>query len=178
MGKRKSSNRNQLVCPVCGSADYKNLGPKSTTRCCNRKVVRVNGRVYASLEAAPEWRIIQAFVEKKRTRPEMSKYDIPYGTSPYREAVTAAGILYEKCGDSIELALEIVRVSFDHPAHSWREHAGMFALSSNRYLPEVKAIAEHNLEQERGQERRQALRSRELTDDKWETAYAEARQAI
>lgn len=133
MARKKSK---QLVCPYCGDASFKSIS-KNRTRCCDGEVVRVNGQIYIDREDSPICQLIDAFVQHKRKTLPM--YEIPQGSDTYKEAVACADQLMIKCGNDIGLALTVVDINFEE--YQWRGLAGMWALISNTFFPEVLAKA-------------------------------------
>jgi len=163
-------------CPWCGDNSYKTVKKGGITRCCGEQIVRVNGAIYISYEDAPEWRIINAFVEGKRKHHNLGYYTVVYGTSAYKNAaLPAAKLLLEKCDGDIDLALRIVEISFTDWDHKRRKLANMFALTSSYYFPDALAKAKRATDTD---ERKSDLQEEILTqwvDPAWERAYAQSR---
>lgn len=131
---------NYLTCPYdCGGRQYKTISG-GKTRCCNREVVRINGGIYERKEDAPEWRVLQRFINGMRKR--LPHYDIPYQSSSYREILPAISTLLKKCGQRLELALEVVSVAFE----SWPKLDTFYAIISRKMFPTYKAKAQKRLE--------------------------------
>lgn len=164
MSKRRKKSVD-LVCPYpdCASGRvYKTLKTGNLTRCCGRPVVRVNNAIYLKLDDAPEWQIIQRFVEHKCKRdPE---YEIQHGDKPYRQAVKAAAVLHKYCKGNLELACTVVDVSFTHKAHRWRDYPVMWAIVSAKFVPDTIAKARAALAKQRERQDRQRRATRSAVD--------------
>ena len=167
---------NKFECPHCGVSKYVTVKSGSVTRCCGRRVVRVNGHIYARREDAPEWQIVQRFIEHRCK--ELPMFDIPMNGTAYQEAVTAASMLMDKCNGDVDLALASVDVCFNDSQHKWRSMISLFNVVSGRYFPDVKARARLRVETIKELEYRQGVRSSDLADPLWTNAYEAARQAI
>jgi len=154
MGKRKAKSHN-LICPHCGEDSLKTLKKGNLTRCCGQKVVKVNGAIYANLDDAPEWQILQCFIAHKRKRDKLPDYDIEYGDTCYQVALPAAQNILKRCKDDVVLAKQVIEVSFTHKRHKWRTYADLFALAHMRYFPDALAIASKQLQQQRQDDQRQ-----------------------
>ena len=141
MARKKS---NQLVCPYCGDDSYRSLIKGGLTRCCGGEVVRVGGQIWINKEDSPAWQLIQEFIHRKRERLPM--YDIPAGSGSYKEAVACANLLMKRCYGDLDVALEVVRINFEE--YQWRGLAGMWALVSNTFFPEVLAKAHKSRERQ------------------------------
>jgi len=129
-------------CPFCGDNSYKTLKKGSRTRCCDEEVIRVNGAIYARKEDAPEWRIIDEYIQHKRQYHNLGHYTILWGSREYKNhALPAAKDLLKKCGGDLGLAIRVIEISFTDDSHKRRQLANMFALTSNYYFPEALAKA-------------------------------------
>lgn len=131
-----------LLCPFCNSRRYKTLGSGSITRCCGKKVVRVNGGIYAMKEDAPEWKVLQHFISCMRRR--LPHYDIPYPSSSYREILPAVGILIEKSGDA-----DLAKLVIDEAFKSWPKLDTIYGVISKRMFPTFLAKAKRSQSNER-----------------------------
>ena len=169
-------NKKRLHCHMCGSERYattkKDKGGNRVTRCCERPFVRVNGGLYEKLEDAPEWRILSRFVDLKRERG--LDYEIQFGDTSYRKFVNAAHTLYKRCGFDVDLALEVLDVSFRHKRHRWRDHLDFFSVVSARFLPDALAIAKRKLAERRKSDALQKELVSGHVAPEWNAAYAQA----
>lgn len=170
-----ANKRDPYTCPHCGSEKYKSI-LKGRTRCCKEEIVRVNGQIYRELKDAPEWQIILAFVNHKRSTHELSFYEIPYGDSAYKKcALPAANTLLKKCGGDVDLALTVVDISFTDRDSNNRRLPTMFSLNSVHYFPIVFAKAKRELARSEENQRRQRQRVGEQRDEQWASSYAAAK---
>jgi hypothetical protein len=124
---------------------YRSLRKGNLTRCCIRKVFRINGSWYRALEEAPEWKIIQHFVNWRRrgnARHGGNKfYDIKFRSPTYREIIKVVSAFLKACEGDVELALLAIDVSFDDKQHEWRYHDTFYSLMAARWLPDILAKA-------------------------------------
>lgn len=133
----------KIHCAICGSDDYsttKRVNGKMVTRCCNQPCVRVNGALYRNREDAPEWQVISEFVAQKRSRNPM--FNIPFGSTAYKRCIPAVKILLRHCGGDVELAKQVIRISFQDKRYSWRRYVDFFAIVNMRFLMDVIATAQ------------------------------------
>jgi hypothetical protein len=141
--RKVKKKRSKLKCPWCHNANYVTLKKGNVTRCCDSPVVRVNGAIHKTLDDAPEWKIISAFVAHKRRKNQY--FEIPYGSAAYKGAVTPAHILLGYCKGDVELALEMVDVSFTDGFHSYRDKPNLWAIISKNHTMDVMAKAKRRL---------------------------------
>ena len=139
MTKKKRKSNPYLVCPYeCGGRKYKSVN-KGYTRCCDREVVRVNGSIYAHLDAAPEWVLLKKFERLKQTRDP--GFVIAYGDRQYQTDVKSAHFLHKECDFDLPLALKVIEITFTHEAHRWRDMPGFWAVISRKFFEDAKAKA-------------------------------------
>lgn len=172
-----AKTKKKMTCPYpdCGCADYKTLKSGSITRCCDREVKRVNGGWYLKRDDAPEWRILQKFAEwKRKSDPE---YVIGYNSQSYQQQVGSAHNLYKYCGFNLELAFEVLSVSFTHEAHRWRNYPSLWAVLHKKFFMDVLAKARIAVAKRENEKRRQEQRVSERRDTEWGKAYELARRA-
>lgn len=136
-----------LVCPYeCEGREYKSIN-KGLTRCCQRRVVRVNGGIYTHLEAAPEWVLLKDFERFKQARDP--GYVIEYGDREYQTSVKSARSLYGYCKGDLDLARTVIEITFTHQSHRWRDMPGFWAVLSKKFFNDVKVKARIKLAKER-----------------------------
>jgi hypothetical protein len=139
-----------LECRICGNARYKTvkrIDGHPVTRCCDQIVTQVNGVLYASLEDAPEWQILQAYAANVRALPQLEHYAIDYGDLEYQTYLRAARSLLGRCGWDLALAIETITQSFHNRKFSWKwnnSNASFWKLLG-RDLPAIKACAQHHI---------------------------------
>jgi hypothetical protein len=171
--KKKRKSNPFLVCPYeCGGRKYKSVN-KGRTRCCDREIVRVNGGIYEHLDAAPEWVLLQLFVEhKQKTDPG---YTIEYASRQYQTDVGSAHFLYKECDLDLDLAKKVIEITFTHRDHRWRNMPGFWAVISKKLFPDAKAKARIALHKQKKADDEQ--RARVIGTDRrlMEMAYADAR---
>jgi hypothetical protein len=80
-------------------------------------------------------------------RNRLPHYDIPYGSSSYREYIPAVGILLERCDGDIKLAKLVIDEAFK----SWPKLDTIYAVIGNKTFPAnlAKARRKMDIEDER-----------------------------
>lgn len=145
-----------IHCPFCGSSKYRSLKKNNITRCCDREVYKVNGRIYADLADSPEWRLMQAFVKQKQKSDPY--YEIPYHSKAYKENFRSVRTLLGYCKGDVEWAEEAINVCFEHEAHKWRNYPSFYAVLNSNFFMDVRAKARMRLERTRAVEKIMARR--------------------
>jgi hypothetical protein len=163
------------TCPWCDNQEYatpKKLLAGLVTRCCQRPFVTVAGKWYQNLHDAPEWRVIRKFVEMKQTR--NGHYEIEYGKEAYKTILGGVKDLLARCGNSVELALLVVELSFTHKSHKWRDYPSFYAVLSRRHFPDALALAKYEMSRRAENDGVQARLESKVTSKQLEIAYARA----
>ena len=172
MTKKKRKSNPYLVCPYeCGGRKYKGVKSGNITRCCDRKIVVVNGGIYTHLDAAPEWVLLKEF-EKFKQKMDPG-FVIEYADRQYQTDVKSAHFLHKECDFDLPLALKVIEITFAHKAHRWRDMPGFWAVLSKKFFADAKAKARIALAKERRADKEQRARIVGTDPRFLELAYAE-----